>query len=928
MTINEDIYKIFSSCEAVALSGNRPEICTAATLYLVSSGEADLFYIRENGDLLPINSFMEGQLFLAVGQMQISGREGSSVRPVALSELGNTGDKLDLIISPVAHFFDSFVYDFLHAAPGGRSFDGNVVDLEEGEVLRAGSTPEVISVSRDCLFCGDYEISGGSVWLLAKSSWLVSDSGITCRRVEADNETVINVLKNICGFLTRTMFTFSSSQDEKWVDEIRSRKENSLGSFSSTLRDMATIMESEIVAEGSGDAVDFACMMVAKKSGIHLNERKQVNSKSVEEFASRQSIRCRTVRIDNEWYNSDCGPLVGVYDGAVVALINKDDHYLLYQAGQPACRVDSAIAEKIDDFAWSFFEGLPQKKVRRRDIISLSWRGGGSDLYWIMMLGLVTGLLGMVTPAMTGLVIGDIIPAGEYSMLFELGLGLLAATVAGSLFSMVENFAMMRFTSRSSFRLQAAIWDRLLSLPASFFGKYDAGDLASRAMGIQAVREIIGQQLLSSSLAIVVGAFNVIVALVYSWQLTLVTIAFSLVGCLVGLALSFYQLKYQRKIQKISGDLSGFVLQLITGIAKVRISGSEVRAFSFWSRLFVRQKKSNFTYSIFSQISGMIFSALPLVQTGVVFYIIVSMNADERISTGAYMAFSAAAAQISAALSSMFSLVMSIVQALPQYERAQPILDTPVEHQPFLNQAPILQGRVELRNIEFSYSSGAKVLSGVSISAEPGEFIAVVGSSGAGKSTLLKIMLGVQKQSAGSVVFDDAEISSFDLKSLRKQFGVVLQNGGIMQGSIYSNVCGATNITIDQAWDALDMAGLAEEVSVMPMGIHTVLPQGGGVLSGGQRQRLVIARALASNPRILFFDEATSALDNRLQAEVSENIERLNLTRIVIAHRLSTIMNADRIYVLDKGRVVQEGSYNQLLEEDGIFADLCRRQMA
>jgi ATP-binding cassette subfamily C protein len=215
----------------------------------------------------------------------------------------------------------------------------------------------------------------------------------------------------------------------------------------------------------------------------------------------------------------------------------------------------------------------------------------------------------------------------------------------------------------------------------------------------------------------------------------------------------------------------------------------------------------------------------------------------------------------------------------------------------------------------------------VSFHVKAGEFVAFVGPSGSGKSTVLRLLLGFEEPESGAIYFDGQELAGLDLQAIRSQIGVVLQNGRLMSGDIFTNIVGSSLATIDDAWEAARMAGLDLDVKRMPMGMHTVVSEGGGTLSGGQRQRLMIARALLRRPTVLFFDEATSALDNRTQAIVGESLDRLHATRIVVAHRLSTIMHADQIYVMEGGRIVERGNYGELMENKGLFSELAKRQL-
>ena len=233
-----------------------------------------------------------------------------------------------------------------------------------------------------------------------------------------------------------------------------------------------------------------------------------------------------------------------------------------------------------------------------------------------------------------------------------------------------------------------------------------------------------------------------------------------------------------------------------------------------------------------------------------------------------------------------------------------------------------------LSSVYFRYNDTMPyVVDGMSLKIRAGEYIAIVGTTGCGKSTLMRLMLGFETPEKGAIYYDGKDISKLDLHSLRRNIGVVMQDGSLFQGDIYSNiVISAPQLTLADAWEAAETAGIADDIRAMPMGMQTVISEGQGGISGGQKQRLMIARAVAPKPRVLMFDEATSALDNRTQKQVSDALDKLKCTRIVIAHRLSTIKNCDRILVLDKGHIMEDGTYDELIANNGFFAQLVERQ--
>ncbi len=321
-------------------------------------------------------------------------------------------------------------------------------------------------------------------------------------------------------------------------------------------------------------------------------------------------------------------------------------------------------------------------------------------------------------------------------------------------------------------------------------------------------------------------------------------------------------------------------------------------------------------------------SAFPLLCNLVLFWLLVG-PAGQRLSTGMFLAFSTA---FNIFLYSTLDVIATALQALvvvPFYERAAPILVAKSEAHQGGEARITLTGAIEVSHVSFRYDPrGPLVLDDVSLKIEANEFVAIVGPSGSGKSTLLRMLLGFEPCTGGAVFYDDQVLTGLDVRIVRQQIGVVTQNTRVMAGDIFTNIVGSSGFGLDDAWVAAKKAALDADIEAMPMGMHTVISQGGGTLSGGQRQRLLIARALVGRPRILFFDEATSALDNVSQAVVSESLERLRVTRVAIAHRLSTIRHADKIVVLDGGRIVQVGRFEQLMEQDGPFRTLAARQIS
>ena len=397
----------------------------------------------------------------------------------------------------------------------------------------------------------------------------------------------------------------------------------------------------------------------------------------------------------------------------------------------------------------------------------------------------------------------------------------------------------------------------------------------------------------------------------------LVTVVFSVVSSLA-------QMKISTEQMTLSGRESGMTYALITGIQKIKLAGAEKRAFARWGNLYAQSAKMTYDPPMFLKLNSVISLAINLTGTHVMYY----MSVRAGLSVADYYAFNTAYGMVSGAFLSLAGIALSAAQIRPILTMVQPFFDAVPEVSDGKQVIERLSGGIELNNVSFRYNENMPlILDDLSLKIRPGQYVAIVGRTGCGKSTLLRLLLGFEKPQKGAIYYDGKDLERIDLRSLRRRIGVVMQNGKLFQGDIYSNiVISAPWLSQQDAWEAAELTGIAEDIRRMPMGMNTVISEGSGGISGGQRQRLMIARAIAPKPKILMFDEATSALDNITQKKVSESLDRLKCTRIVIAHRLSTIRQCDRILVLDQGKIVEDGTYDELIASDGFFAELVARQ--
>ncbi|MDM9585786.1 NHLP bacteriocin export ABC transporter permease/ATPase subunit [Nostoc sp. GT001] len=658
----------------------------------------------------------------------------------------------------------------------------------------------------------------------------------------------------------------------------------------------------------------------------------------VEAIARASHIRVRRIQLRDNWWQKDCGPMLAftLQDNLPVALLPiSDTRYQLYAPWQQKrVSVDARIAAALAPTGYVFYRPLPNKPLKTFDLLQFALQGHSKELIVIVVMGITISLLGMLTPQATAILIDKAIPDANRGLLSQLVVGLLAAAFGGMLFQLALGFATIRLETFADSATEAAVWDRLLNLKATFFRSFSVGDLNSRVTAISQIRQRLGNTVFKTIFSSMFSLLNLGLLFYYSIYLALIACVVALINIAVTIISGMLIVRKVRPLLEQEGQIFGVMVQLINGVAKLRVAKAEARAFAYWGKKYTHQLKLMLSTQGIEDSLAVINQVLPVLTTAAIFWFATTLIGQSQtpgatsLSTGTFLAFNVAFGTFIHGVTNLSSTVVEVLQVMPLWQRTQPILQGELEINSSQADPGRLSGKLVADRVSFRYrDDGPLTLDDVSIHAQPGEFIAIVGPSGSGKSTFLRLLLGFEFPKAGSIYYDGQDLASVDVHAVRRQLGVVIQNSRLMSASIFENIASGAVLTMDEAWQAAQMAGFADDVAAMPMQMHTVVSEGGSNLSGGQRQRLLIARALALKPRILLFDEATSALDNRTQAIVSQSLEQLKVTRIAIAHRLSTIQNADRIYVLQAGKIVQQGSFTDLANQPGLFAQLMLRQM-
>ena len=647
----------------------------------------------------------------------------------------------------------------------------------------------------------------------------------------------------------------------------------------------------------------------------------------------------RKVWLHEGWWRHEGMPSIAFRqeDQTPVALFYARGRWICFDpVDGEEIKVTPSVAAQLQPHAVTVYIPLPSDRVSFKEMIFVAMRGLKTDFKAVFLIGMIGGVIALAPAWLTSTIFNTVIPAADMVQLFQAGVILSSAAVSAAFLVLARSILMIRIKTRSSFQLQAAVWGRLFNLPSRFFSRYTAGDLANRVMGVDAMREHLADHVTMGCMTLLFAVPDLALMLYFSRSMTMV----GLLAILVFISLLFWvgyrNFQNQQQQYRYEGDLSGIGLQMLTGIAKIRMAVSENRAFIRWAGVLGEKIRWESRSIDNMNVMAVLNALFPPLMTGIFFLIIGSHWRGTTLNVGEYLAFTAAFSSLLVAFTGFAGVLPALLAAVALYRRMKPILEAVPEIVETREPAGEIDGNVEIRNVTFRYGPATDdaadvdgpmpaVLRNVSITARSGEFVAIAGPSGAGKSTIARLLLGFETPETGGIFFGGIDLTSVNLRDLRKQIGVVLQGGGLINGSIYENIAGASGMSTDVVWEAARSAGLDRDIETMPMGMHTLVYN--GAVSGGQQQRILIARALARNPKLIIFDEATSALDNEIQAHVSDSLERLNATRIVIAHRLSTIMNADRIYVLDAGKVVQAGTFKELIKQPGLFQRLAKRQM-
>lgn len=721
-----------------------------------------------------------------------------------------------------------------------------------------------------------------------------------------------------------------------WFDEqIKQRKINDDKMFEESLMRIADAVTGDHVSDRFHDDMALTRRALSEILGFYQIRMPDIpdNIADMEgqlEYVTRPyGMMYRSVKLADGWYKDASGAMLGIRTdtGTAIALIpDKWGRYTYWdnQTGKKEV-IKKRNAGLISGEAICFYKPLPMHKIGIRTFINYSFHTfSKADAAVVVFAALMITLLGMLTPKFNRILFSDVVESSNMRLLGSVAVFMLSAKVATIFIRTFKDLCMAGLEKKIDLNVRVAAMMRVLCLPPDFFKSYSSGELAERVEYLNLISKTVTEALLNTGVTSIFSLLYIFQIFLYAPGMTGAAIAVLVITIIFLLLSSLVQTRLAEKQMQLEAGETGMIYAVINGIQKIRLSGAEKRVFSRWADLYAQKAELTYSPPLIIKWNSAINTLISAGGVIILYFAALSSH----VSTPDYYAFYSAYGMTSSAFTSLVSIALQFAYLKPVLKMIHPVLEAEPEVSGDKKIVSGISGGLELSHISFRYrESLPMVIDDLSLKIKPGQYLAVVGATGCGKSTLLRLIMGFEKPQKGAIYYDGKDLNSIDLRSLRKKIGVVLQNGKLFQGSIYSNiVIGAPWLSEEDAWEAAEIAGIAEDIREMPMGMHTMISEGSGGISGGQKQRLMIARAVVTKPKILILDEATSALDNITQRQVSDALEKLQCTRIVVAHRLSTIQQCDRIIMLEDGKIIEDGTYDELIKLDGKFGELVARQ--
>lgn len=947
--------------------GNRPiHLSDPDTVWMVIQGSVDVFATRPRDDGVPIDfkhllRAESGQLLFSAADdtreslLVAKGLPESELRRVPFSILASTGiedEIVEQVNAWISGISQSIVRDVTY-----RPRVGHQLALGRAELIAGGTTLSAQNGllwasseegSLDYLSTDELDPHGSGLVPVTTASWVTqrrtAPVNVTCSRALQQDGRLLAALAEFnrlalrADRLNRALLLADVSNFRNASARYRQRSEEQ------ARRNLFSVVGGDLPPTEDGSSVLLhALERIGRHEDIRFRAppRDQRDASSdgetdLEAILNASGVRARRIVLRNQhrWWLGDSGAMLASRrdDGSPVALIpGTAGRYLMFTPhSQRAVSVNAQHANALEPTAYFFYCPLPDDcttDVSR--LLRVAFNRAWGDLARLIGAGILSGLAMLAPAMMLGIFVSQALPAGDFRTLGLVTLGLALVALIFALLQVLQGTALMRLEGRAAARIEAALWDRILVLPSSFFRRFTVGDLGTRVMGFQMLRDQVSGVVARAMLSLIFLLPTFVLLFLYDTVLGWLCLSLGAISLGVTLWLGLRQMPLQRRLAATSRQLTGVLLQLIGGVGKLRVTGAEASAFAMWAGSYREQKRIEMQLGTLNEHLIAFTAAAPLFAMAALFSVGLNRS-EEGLTVGGFLVIYAAFMVFFNAVA-QFGLSFSAIAAiLPVVEQAVPILTERPRGVSIGGSSPELQGELHMDHVTFRYAEdGPYILQDVSIHARPGEFVALVGESGAGKTTLLRLALGLESPLSGAVYYDGHDLERLNRRSVRSGVGMVVQNASLRPQTVLDNIIGAaSDLTVEDAWRAARLALVDNDIAAMPMGMNTATDENSSTFSGGQAQRIMLAAALVRNPRVLLLDEATNWLDNETQARVMNEIDKLAVTRIVSAHRLSTIRRADRIYVLHGGRVIQQGTFDELmLSSNEVFREMVVRQV-
>lgn len=956
-------------------------LSNSSDIWIVESGEADLFSLeriqgQDEGPLANLAIIQPGSLLFGLPTTPVS--EHISVlliasKPLKLHRFSAAQfanvltthpeiiEEIESMLMQWINYFQPLISDFSIEQGSSAVKKETETTLQEGEIfLRAPAVDpkhkqdilwvQILSGWAQILNQPKCNLKNtNSIYPLTSKTWFRCLEPTTIKLVNTaealQNPSLWDGLLQFHTHVLELILQFTEKQKQAAHDHIILRDQLEQELLDKTFDQMASVLHAQehITATTGTNPLLAALHMIGEKLNIHFIEPKEMIEKArtedkIAQICRSSQIRFRKVTLEQGWWKEDCGPLLGFYeqtDSPVALVQNKaGDYEILDPFTIEPLKITQEAYNTLSKTAYTFYQPFPEGSLTGISIIKFCLKSRWKEIGTILGAGVAGAVLSLFPPFANEILFNRVIKGGEMSILIEILIGLVVVAFSTTIFLMTRSYATLRLGQLIDAKLENALWDRILNLPATFFRNHTSGNLIQRIYAVTQMHQLLTGNALKVLLSGIFSVFYFIAMFNYSGKLAFLGLIVVFIALIISGTCIAFKTQIQRKILDVNGNLNGTLVQLILGIGKLRVAGAENRAFAYWSDQFVQSKRLQYKAQSIQNIVTITTSILPVLSSAVLFTGVVDMLTNAQgssyltpITIGGFIAFMAAYVPFSQAIFDAINTTINLVTVVPLWERAKVILQAIPEVSAVKRRLTKFNGEVSVDHLFFRYDkNGMTVLRDVSLHAGPGQFIGIVGPSGCGKSTLVRLLLGFETPEKGTISYDGIDMTTLDLREVRRKIGTVLQNGAVFSGSIHENIACGGSYTPAQVQHALELSGFSEDLKNLPMGLHTFLQSGGGTFSGGQAQRLLIARALITDPKVMIFDEATSALDTKTQDFITVNLDKLNVTRIVIAHRLTTVKNADLIYVMEKGSIVQKGTFAELSQQEGLFQQMLRRQ--